>query len=142
MPVPNSRRGKGKTGLRRLKVMDSQDITETIEDHQVLYDFVDNLKSQIEKDPTTAIDSCVLGNRRSNEYLLRQKMQPKEKVGDIIVPSSNIEQLIDMIRRHYKFVNNEARGKREIREVKQVFLGTLTDNREYQDKKKKRLQRE
>ena len=69
-------------------------------------------------------------------------MQPKEKVGDIIVPSSNIEQLIDMIRRHYKFVNNEARGKREIREIRQVFLGTLTDNQDYQNKKRKRLQRE
>ena len=44
-------------------------------------------------------------------------MQPKEKVGDIIVPGSNIDQLIDMVKRHYKKLNNEKKGKREIREI-------------------------
>ena len=34
-------------------------------------------------------------------------MLPKEKYGDIIVPSSNIEQLIDMVKRHHKSINKE-----------------------------------
>ena len=44
-------------------------------------------------------------------------MQPKEKVGDIIIPSNNIDQLIDMVKRHYKKQHNEKMGKREIREI-------------------------
>lgn len=48
---------------------------------------------------------------------MKQRMQPKEKVGDIVIPSSNIEQLIDMVSRHYKKAGNEKKGKREIREI-------------------------
>lgn len=44
-------------------------------------------------------------------------MQPKEKVGNIVIPSSNIEQLIDMVKRHYKKTKNEKKGMREIREI-------------------------
>ena len=44
-------------------------------------------------------------------------MEPKEKVGDIVIPSSNIDQLIDMVKRHYKKIDKEKRGKREIREI-------------------------
>ena len=65
-------------------------------------------------------------------------MQPKEKYGDIIVPSSNIDQLIDMVKRHYKKLNNEKKGKREIREIQQIFKGTLHDFPEYINRKKKR----
>ena len=44
-------------------------------------------------------------------------MSPKEKVGDIIIPSSNANQLMDMVKRHYKKIDNEKKGKREIREI-------------------------
>jgi len=48
---------------------------------------------------------------------MKHKMQPKDKVGDIVIPSNNIEQLIDMVNRHYKKINNDKKGKREIREI-------------------------
>lgn len=44
-------------------------------------------------------------------------MKPKEKVGDIVIPSSNLDQLMDMVKRHYKKVDNEKKGKREMREI-------------------------
>ena len=44
-------------------------------------------------------------------------MTPKEKVGDIVIPSSNIDQLMDMVKRHYKKIDNEKKGKREMREI-------------------------
>ena len=69
-------------------------------------------------------------------------MQPKEKVGNIIVPSSNIDQLIDMVKRHYKKLNNEKKGKREIREIQQIFKGTLCEFPEYIDRKKRRIEKE
>ena len=68
-------------------------------------------------------------------------MQPKEKVGDIVIPSSNIDQLIDMVKRHYKKLNNEKKGIREIREIQQIFRGTLTENPEYINKKKRNAER-
>ena len=77
-------------------------------------------------------------------------MQPKEKVGDIVIPSSNIDQLIDMVKRHYKKhskrfpleqPNNEKKSIREIREIQQIFKGTLTENPEYINKKKRNAER-
>lgn len=44
-------------------------------------------------------------------------MQPRERIGKIVVPSSNIDQLIDMVKRHYKKLNNPKKGVREIREI-------------------------
>lgn len=69
-------------------------------------------------------------------------MLPKEKYGDIIVPSSNIEQLIDMVKRHYKFLKNEKKGKREIREIQHIMRGTLKDYPEYVLRKKVEKERE
>lgn len=69
-------------------------------------------------------------------------MLPKEKYGDIIVPSSNIEQLIDMVKRHYKKLNNEKKGKREIREIQHIMRGTLKDFPEYVNRKKAEKERE
>ena len=38
-----------------------------------------------------------------------------------------------MIKRHYKApaINNEKKGKREVREMQQIFNGTLLQNPEY-----------
>ena len=85
------------------------------EEQRALYN--EQLRAEIERDPTKAIESGVHGSKVTSEFLARQRMQPKEKYGDIIVPSSNIEQLIDMVRRHYKKLNNEKKGTQEIREI-------------------------
>jgi len=69
-------------------------------------------------------------------------MQPKEKVGNIIVPSNNIDQLIDMVKRHYKKTKNEKKGMREIREIQQIFKGTRNDNPEFLAKKQRRIVRD
>lgn len=54
---------------------------------------------------------------QQNQFMMRHKMQPKDKVGDLVIPSNGIEQLIEMVKRHYKKINNERKGKREIREI-------------------------
>jgi len=36
-----------------------------------------------------------------------------------------------MVKRHYKKTSNEKRGKREIREIHQIFKGTLKEFPEY-----------
>ena len=51
----------------------------------------EQLRAEIERDPTKAIESGVHGSKVTSAFLARQRMQPKEKYGDIIVPSSNIE---------------------------------------------------
>ena len=64
-------------------------------------------------------------------------MQPKERVGDVVVASNNIDQIITMVKRHYKKTNNEKRGKREIREIQHIFRGTLHEFPEFIEKKKR-----
>lgn len=64
-------------------------------------------------------------------------MQPKEKVGDIVIPSNNMELLTDMVRRHYKNLNNEKKGKREMRNVQKIFKTTLNDP-EYQARRQRK----
>ena len=69
-------------------------------------------------------------------------MEPKEKVGDIVIPSSNIDQLIDMVKRHYKKIDKEKRGKREIREIQQIFKGTLREFPEYIERMRRKKEKE
>ena len=69
-------------------------------------------------------------------------MTPKEKVGDIVIPSSNIDQLMDMVKRHYKKIDNEKKGKREMREIQQIFRGTLREFPEYIERMRRKKEKE
>ena len=127
---------------RKLKMTDSEESFESDERDEKLVEFAEALREQIEKDPTLAHDSSVIGNDMSNKYLMKQQMLPKEKYGDIIVPSSNIEQLIDMVKRHHKSINKEKQGKRMIREIQQIMRGTLKTFPEYIRRKQREADKE
>ena len=58
------------------------------------------------------------------------------------MPSNNSEQLIDMVKRHYKKTSNEKRGKREIREIHQIFKDTLKEFPEYVARKQRNKMKE
>ena len=100
-----------------LKASDSEESFHEIPKDEKLLEFAEALRVAIQKDPNIALDSGVMAKQLTNQFLMKKKMQPKEKVGDIVIPSSNIDQLIDMVKRHYKKSNNEKKGIREIREI-------------------------
>ena len=80
-----------------------------------------------------AIDKYVTYAEEIERFITTKKMQEKMSIGKgsnkLVVASFNIDQLIDMIKRHYK--NNEKKGKREVREMQQIFNGTLLENPDY-----------
>lgn len=110
---------ESKVGWRQaLKVQESEESLDDIPKDEKLLEFAEKLREAINKDPNIALDSGVMAKQLTNQFMMKKKMQPKEKVGDIVIPSSNIDQLIDMVKRHYfKKLNNEKKGNREIREI-------------------------
>lgn len=63
-------------------------------------------------------------------------------MGDIVIPSSGMDQLIDMVQRHYKKINNDKKGKREIREIHHIFKGTLKEFPEYIERMRQKREKE
>lgn len=95
----------------------SEDSFESVQKDEQLHEYAEQLRRTYKQDPKKAICKSVIYKQQQNEFMMKQKMQPKEKVGNIVIPSSNIEQLIDMVKRHYKKIKNEKKGMREIREI-------------------------
>ena len=95
------------------------------------YEHADNLREMYKKDSKMAIDKYVTYSAEIERYITTKKMQEKMSIGSgsnkLVVESFNIDQLIDMIKRHYKKpdINNEKKGQREVREMQQIFNGTL-----------------
>ena len=58
------------------------------------------------------------------------------------MPSNNIDQLIDMVTRHYKKINQVKKGNREVRELQQIFKGTLEEFPEFIEKRRRRAEKE
>ena len=52
-----------------------------------------------------------------DNYSKKTGLNGKERIGDIVTPSNNIDQLIDMVTRHYKKTGNVRKGNREVREL-------------------------
>lgn len=120
----------------------SDDSFESVQKDEQLHEYAEQLRKSYKKDPKKAICKSVIYKQQQSEFMMKQKMQPKEKVGNIVIPSSNIEQLIDMVKRHYKKTKNEKKGMREIREIQQIFKGTLKEFPQYIARQKKRQERE
>lgn len=60
-----------------------------IDDH--LLEYADRLREEIKKDPRKAICQTVITKQQLSSFMIKRRMQPKEKVGNIIVPSSNVD---------------------------------------------------
>jgi len=74
-----------------LKMSESEESFHEIPKDEKLLEFAEMLSAAIAKDPTIALDSGVMAKQLTNTFMMKKKMQPKEKVGDIVIPSSNID---------------------------------------------------
>ena len=131
-----------KSRMKKLKSSDSEDSFKSVQKDENLHEYAENLREQYKKNPQSAIDRSVIFKKQQNAFLTKQQMMPKEKVGDIVIPSSNIDQLMDMVKRHYKKIDNEKKGKREMREIQQIFKGTLREFPEYIERMKRKKEKE
>ena len=122
--------------IRNMTVSESDQSEGTTKKDVAKYEHADALRKMYKKDSTLAIDKYVTYAEEIENYITTKKMQEKMSIGKgmnkLVVASFNIDQLIDMIKRHYKSanINNEKKGKREIREMQQIFNGTLLKNPE------------
>jgi hypothetical protein len=80
-------------------------------------DMIDELKAKIKVNPNYPISKKVVYGRHLDSYKIRKGLTEKERVGDIVKPATNMDQIIDMVTRHYKKINQERKGRREAQEM-------------------------
>ena len=123
--------------IRNMTISESEQSEGTTKKDAAKYEHADNLRKMYKADSKLAIDKYVTYAEEIENFITTKKMQEKMSIGKgsnkLVVASFNIDQLIDMIKRHYKApaINNEKKGKREVREMQQIFNGTLLQNPEY-----------
>ena len=136
--LPHTQKGSHENWEHVLKANDSEESLPTIPKGEKEQAYADALRETIMKDPKLAMDSNIMGKFRCNEYLLKKKMQPPKKIGDNVVHSGNIDQLIDMVKRNAKAQHySKPKIIKEIRELMKIFFPTVNDDGEYISKKKK-----
>lgn len=82
-----------------------------------LYVQAEELKQAIEKDPTLSINKAVVYGQILDAYLTKNRLHSKERIGDIVQPTNNIDQLTTLVERHYKQLDERKKGNKEIREL-------------------------
>ena len=75
------------------------------------------VQEMLSKDSRLAIEKSVVFTDHLNAYSKNKGLMAKERVGDIVMPSNNIDQIIDMVTRHYKKMADTKKGNREVREL-------------------------
>ena len=115
----------------------SDDGNSTKAKNEEKYELAEKLKARIKADPTYSINAEIFYDKNIVNFCAQKGLEENQRVDGVIMPKTNIDDLVKYTLKHYKNIKKVKEGNREARMLQAIFKGNLTKNPEFVAKKNK-----